>query len=150
MSDFQSRMKHIGILADRATDLPWKTNIKDEILSKSGRPIVHTIYDAEDSLPRQTDAEFIVEACNNVKEIIDTASAFSKQVNELEERIKWLSHRLSMFCEYAGKNGNCKLFYQCPAWKYGWTCGKVSPEEWNAAAEDFIFWKNSQKHESIQ
>ena len=80
MNNFQSRLKHISILADLATDLPWKTNIKSEILSKSGRPIVHTIYDVEDSLPRQTDTEFIVEACNNVKEVIDIASAFSKQV----------------------------------------------------------------------
>lgn len=138
MSDFQSQMKHIGILADHATDLPWKSNSSGGIFSKSGRPIIYTMYDDEDSLPRQTDAEFIVEACNNAREI-------AKEYDLLKGQVEWLSQMLATFCECTGKNGDCKLFYQCPAWKYGWTCGEVSPEEWNTAAEDFISWKNSQK-----
>ena len=109
-------------LASKATDLPWKTNIKAEILSNSGRPIINTIYDDEDTLPRTSDAEFIVSACNNAESMV--------------KQIEWMSMMLSVMCKSASAKGNCNLFYSCPAWKYGWTCGKVSHKEWQEAAED--------------
>ena len=50
---------------------------------------------------------------------------------------EYLAKMLSALCKRVSNKGNCDLFYNCPAWKCGWTCGNVSYEQWLEAAKDF-------------
>lgn len=58
-------------LAKAATPGPWEVDDCNNIrIAPKGRPIVATIHDYEDYLPRMTDARYIVAACNSVPSLI--------------------------------------------------------------------------------
>lgn len=54
-----------------------------------------------------------------------------------EKELEYLAALLSSLCSSAGKSGKCNLFSKCPAWRYGWTCGKVTKDEWIMAAKEY-------------
>ena len=59
-------------------------------------------------------------------------------INKANKEKEYLAKMLSALCKRVSSKGNCDLFYNCPAWKYGWTCGAVSYEQWLEAAKDSV------------
>lgn len=75
-------------LAKEVTQLPWEVDDLNNIrVAPKGRPIVATIHDYEDYLPRMADAQYIVASCNSVPELIAENRTLRKQVQELEKSL---------------------------------------------------------------
>lgn len=78
-------------LAKAATQLPWEVDDCNNIrIAPKGRPIVATIHDYEDYLPRMSDAAYIAAACNAVPELI----AMVRELEERNERLADENHTL--------------------------------------------------------
>ena len=56
-----------------------------------------------------------------------------------EKELEYLARLLSSLCSCAGRGGKCNLFSKCPAWRYGWTCGNVTKDEWIMAAKELSY-----------
>lgn len=56
------------------------------------------------------------------------------RVQELEAQRDWLAKLLGDLCT-AQKDGQCPLFYNCPAAQFGWSCGSTLKQDWIYAAE---------------
>lgn len=75
-------------LHDKATEGPWEMDGLNNIrITPNGRPIVVTIHDYEDYLPRMADAAYIVAACNSIPDLIH-------RIRELEDEIESLRDAL--------------------------------------------------------
>lgn len=76
-------------LAKAATQLPWEVDDCNNVrIAPKGRPIVATIHDYEDYLPRMGDAAYIVAACNAVPELIARVRALERQRDWLAKFIE--------------------------------------------------------------
>ena len=58
----------------------------------------------------------------------------ARQANELEAQRDYLAKLLGDLCT-SQKDGQCPLFYACPAPGLGWSCGNAIKENWIYAAE---------------
>ena len=82
-------------LAKAATPGPWEMDNNYNIrIAEGGHPLVITINDDEDWIPRPSDARYIVAACNALPALI-------KRVRELERQRDWLATFIddNMECE---------------------------------------------------
>lgn len=86
-------LEELERLAAQATPGPWEVDDCNNIrIAPKGRPIVATIHDYEDYLPRMADAQYIVAACNGVPELVT-------RVRELERQRDFvLMHRIPSEC----------------------------------------------------
>ncbi len=57
------------------------------------------------------------------------------RVRELERQRDWLAKLLGDLCT-TQKDGECPLFYACPASGFGWSCGNAIKEDWIYTAEE--------------
>lgn len=57
-----------------------------------------------------------------------------QQIQSLKRQRDWLAKLLGDLCT-AQKDGQCPLFYNCPAAQFGWSCGNAIKENWIYAAE---------------
>lgn len=55
------------------------------------------------------------------------------------DELQYLAKKLACVCERYGRKGLCQLFFSCPAPEMGWTCGKVTAEDWIKAAKEFSY-----------
>jgi hypothetical protein len=72
-------------------------------------------------------AAYIVASCNAVPSLI-------ARVRMLERQRNWLAKLLGDLCT-TQKDGECPLFYACPASGFGWSCGSAIKEDWIYTAE---------------
>lgn len=80
-------LEELERLAKAATPGPWKVDDLNNIrIAPKGRPIVATIHDCEDYLPRMADAQYITAACNAVPELI-------QRIRELEAEVDLLARK---------------------------------------------------------
>lgn len=78
-------------LAAQATPGPWEVDDCNNIrIAPKGRPLVATIHDDEDYLPRMADAQYIVAACNAVPELISMYRKADDEAYEANEAWKKL------------------------------------------------------------
>lgn len=117
-------------LAAQATPGPWEVDDCNNIrIAPKGRPIVATIHDDEDYLPRMADAQYIAAACNAVPELI-------ARVRELERQRDWLAERLNFICH---SDTDCVL--GCPDVMNG-NCSNVTRSQWIEASKDATSYVN--------
>lgn len=100
-------------------------------------------------------ASYVVAACNAVPELIaenrelrerareleirevdyiEERDALLCTKNTLERQRDWLAKLLGDLCT-TQKDGECPLFYACPASGFGWSCGNAIKEDWIYTAE---------------
>lgn len=133
-------LEELERLAKAATQLPWEVDDCNNIrIAPKGRPIVATIHDYEDYLPRMSDAAYIVAACNAVPELIAENRALQKRVQELEKQRKWLAQKHANACIDAACDactshiGDCPI---CPLPQGTGLCIEVSEVTFINAAEE--------------
>ena len=87
-------------LAKAATPGPWEVDDCNNIrIAPKGRPIVATIHDYEDYLPRMTDAAYIVAACNALPALITENRILRERVQRLEMRVAdYIEERDALVC----------------------------------------------------
>jgi hypothetical protein len=67
-------------------------------------------------------------------ELIAENRALQERVRALERQRDWLAKLLGDLC-VTQKDGECPLFYACPASGFGWSCGNAIKEDWIYTAE---------------
>jgi hypothetical protein len=124
-------------LAAEATPGPWVIRHGDgwynkhsyEIEASNESHVAETLY----AYNGEADAAYITAACNAVPELIAENRALQERVRELERQRVYLAKLLGDLCT-AQKDGQCPLFYACPASGFGWSCGNAIKEDWVYAA----------------
>lgn len=123
-------LEELERLAAQATSGPWEVGEFASI--HNGFEGVATAYAGNSKMNK--DAAYIVEVCNSAPELIAEHRALREKVRELERQRDWLAKLLGDLCT-AQKDGECPLFYACPASGFGWSCGNAIKENWIYAAE---------------
>lgn len=96
-------LEELERLAKAATPGPWKVDDLNNIrIAPKGRPIVATIHDCEDYLPRMADAQYITAACNAVPELI-------QRIRELEAEVDLLARKIA----FHNNKCNCSIKCNC-------------------------------------
>lgn len=126
-------LERLERLAKAATPLPWHKqsfdvygwkNKRRVFIAQTSKPIMRGI---ENIAQRLKDADYIEAACNAAPELV-------ARVRELERQRDYLAKLLGDLCT-AQKDGQCPLFYNCPASNFGWSCGNAIKGDWIYAAE---------------
>ena len=119
-------LEELERLAKAATQLPWEVDDCNNIrIAPKGRPIVATIHDYEDYLPRMGDASYIVAACNAVPELI-------AENIELKRQRTWLAEQLTYVCKCYDHYNQCGL--DCP--NPDWECESTTVQQWMERAKE--------------
>ncbi len=152
-------LEELERLAAQATPRPWEVKhlrTNHEFVFAQA-PDCDMVFHA-----REEDVQYITAACNAVPELIaelkearaeggelkrhsewlerklqlriDNNAALIKRVRELERQRDYLAKLLGDLCT-TQKDGECPLFYACPASGFGWSCGNAIKEDWIYAAE---------------
>lgn len=127
-----SKIDELERLEAQATPGPWRVKCANEICA--GEKKVHLARVMLSYKEWEANANYIVAACNAVPELIAEHSALRERVRELEAQRAYLAKLLGDLCT-TQKDGQCPLFYACPASGFGWSCGNAIKEDWVYAAE---------------
>lgn len=120
-----------------ATPGPWEVR-KDkenwrgaryEVETHKGRPVGYVC-----NWNSKVDAAYIVAACNALPDLIAENRELRERGRELKKQRDYLAKLLGDLCT-TQKDGDCPLFYACPASGFGWSCGNAIKEDWIYTAE---------------
>lgn len=77
--------------------------------------------------------EYLPEGLNDGREDIDLIDAtrhLVSTINGLQKQRNYMADLLELVCSRLAEDGDCPLFYCCPARKYGKSCGNLTDEDW--------------------
>lgn len=111
-------------LAKAATPGPWDVSMKNLTIYD---PFGDSVASTEQTHNQEANLHYIAVACNAVPGLI-------ARIRELERQRDWLAKLLGDLCT-AQKDGQCPLFYNCPAAQFGWSCGSTLKQDWIYVAE---------------
>lgn len=101
-------------LAAQATPGPWEMDNNYNIrIAEGGHPLVITINDDEDWIPRPSDARYITAACNALPELIARVRELEAKNKDLGIRSMLNNGRAFRLADYIANSGMCAF---CPAY----------------------------------
>ena len=97
MIDVDKLMK----LHNEATEGPWEVDSLNNIrVAPNGRPIMVTIHDYEDYLPRMVDAAYIVTACNSIPDLVHKIHELEGEIVDLQTQLDMANDEIDTLLEW--------------------------------------------------
>lgn len=88
-------------LRDKATTGLWEVDSLNNIrVAPNGRPIVATIHDDEDYLPRMVDAAYIVAACNSIPDLVHKIHELEGEIVDLQTQLDMANDEIDTLLEW--------------------------------------------------
>ena len=63
-----------------------------------------------------------------------------RRAHQAEKTNSLLADKLELVCSHLSKDGDCPLFWYCPAKKQGKSCGELTDKDWIEDAEGIVKW----------